>query len=80
MVSRGSRGRIRVLDIHELVVAGECPPADVADQLEISLAAVDTALAYEEEHPDEMWTLRREQADLRDRLDPNSFSPPEVLE
>lgn len=72
--------RIGVLDVHELVVAGECAPADVADQLEISLAGVYTALAYYYEHPEEMRALRREQANLRDRLEEHSLSPPEVVE
>ena len=72
--------RIGVLDVHELVVAGECPPADVADQLDISLAAVYTALAYYYEHPDEMRALRGEQAELKDRLDEKGLSPPEVVD
>ena len=60
--------RIGVLDVHELVAAGECPPADVADQLEISLAAVYTALAYDEEHPDEMRQVRAEREGVPEDL------------
>jgi uncharacterized protein (DUF433 family) len=69
--------RIGVLDVYELVVEGDHSPADVADQLNLSLGEVYTALAYYHEHPDEMRTVRRDReaadADLADR----ALAPPE---
>lgn len=54
--------RISVLQITERVLELEQEPEFVADQLDISLGAVYSALAYYYEHPDEM---REEQARLR---------------
>jgi uncharacterized protein (DUF433 family) len=69
--------RIGVLDVYELVVEGDHSPADVADQLNLSLGEVYTALAYYHEHPEEMRTVRRDReaadADLADR----ALAPPE---
>jgi uncharacterized protein (DUF433 family) len=69
--------RLGVLDVYELVVEGDHSPADVADQLNLSLGEVYTALAYYHEHPDEMRTVRRDReaadADLADR----ALAPPE---
>ena len=42
--------RVGVLHVYELVV-GDNPPANVADQLDRSLAEVHSALAYYHEHP-----------------------------
>jgi uncharacterized protein (DUF433 family) len=69
--------RIGVLDVYELGVEGDHSPADVADQLNLSLGEVYTALAYYHEHPEEMRTVRRDReaadADLADR----ALAPPE---
>jgi len=69
--------RIGVLDVYELVVEGDHSPADAADQLNLSLGEVYTALAYYHEHPEEMRTVRRDReaadADLADR----ALVPPE---
>jgi len=69
--------RTGVLDVSELVVEGDHSPADAADQLNLSLGEVYTALAYYHEHPDEMRTVRRDReaadADLADR----ALAPPE---
>jgi uncharacterized protein (DUF433 family) len=74
---RLDRTRIGVLDVYELVVEGDHSPADVADQLNLSLGEVYTALAYYHEHPEEMRTVRRDReaadADLADR----ALAPPE---
>lgn len=69
--------RIGVLDIYELVVDGEYSPADVADQLDRSLADVYTALAYYHDHPEEMRTLRREREELTRDLASDELQPPE---
>lgn len=72
--------RIGVLDVYELVVDGANPPADVADQLELSLGEVYTALAYYYEHPDEMRSLRNARRERRDELARESLSPPNTVE
>lgn len=46
--------RIAVLHVYELAVDGDHPPADVADQLDVSLGDVYDALAYYYNHPKEM--------------------------
>jgi uncharacterized protein (DUF433 family) len=69
--------RIGVLDVHELVVEGGHSPVDIADQLDISLGEVYSALAYYHEHPDEMWELRRAREDAEATLAEVSLSPPE---
>lgn len=71
--------RISVRQIAELVLEGEVPASDVADQLDIPRADVHRALTYYYNHPDEMATVRdrhREAiADLRDE----ACEPPEPL-
>ena len=69
--------RIGVLHVHELVAGGNHSPVDVADQLDLSLGQVYTALAYYHEHPDEMRAVRRAQADAEVRLAEQSLRPPE---
>lgn len=69
--------RVGVLDVYELVVGGGYPPADVADQLERSLAEIYAALAYYHDNPEEMRTLRRERAELEAELETNALQPPE---
>ena len=69
--------RVGVFHVYELVVDGGHPVADVADQLELSLGEVYSALAYYHEHPDEMQAIRREYAEAETDLDELSLSPPE---
>lgn len=52
--------RIGVREVYALSVEGGYPPIDVADQLDISVGAVHTALAYYYEHPEEMRALERD--------------------
>jgi uncharacterized protein (DUF433 family) len=69
--------RVGVLHVYELVVEGNNPPADVADQLDLSLAEVYSALAYYHEHPDEMRSVRRAEERSEASLAERSLSPPE---
>lgn len=69
--------RVGVLDVYELVVDGGYTPADVADQLDRSLAEVYTALAYYHEFPEEMRRLRREREETKARLADDALQPPE---
>ena len=57
--------RISVLQIIDLVLEADRSPEYVADQLDISLAEVHTALAYYYDHPDEIEAIR----DRHDRLE-----------
>jgi uncharacterized protein (DUF433 family) len=69
--------RVGVFHVYELVVQGDHPPIDVADQLAISLGEVYSALAYYHEHPEEMQEIRRTREDVRSTLAEESLSPPE---
>ena len=69
--------RVGVLDVYELVVDGGYTVADVADQLDRSLAEIYTALAYYYEHPTEMRRLRRERDATVERLAADALGPPE---
>lgn len=69
--------RVGVLDIYELCVGGGWPPSDVADQLDLSLAQVYTALAFYHEHPTEMRELRADREDTKERLGETGIRPPE---
>ena len=68
--------RIGVLDIAELVLDGGYTPADTADQLDLSVAAVYTALAYYHEHATKMRELRRERSDTETTLAQEALQPP----
>lgn len=70
--------RISVLRVTELVQ--ETSPEYAADQLDISLGEVHTALAYYYEHPDEMDKLRRQRHETEQQLREQSLSPPDELE
>lgn len=70
--------RIGVLDVYELVIDGESTPADIADQLDRSIAEIYTALAYYHKHPDEMRTLRQERAEFEAVLAEDSLQPPKL--
>lgn len=69
--------RVGVFHVYELVVAGDHPPVDVADQLDLSLAEVYSALAYYHEHPDEMREIRRAREEGESTLADVSLTPPE---
>jgi uncharacterized protein (DUF433 family) len=69
--------RIGVLDVYELVVDGDHSAADVADQLELSLGEVYSALAYYHEHSEEMRDVRQAHEDAETALDDRAVSPPE---
>jgi len=72
--------RVGVLDIYELVVSGGYSPADVADQLDLSLAAVYTALAYYYDNPEAMRDLRQEREQTKSTLSDEVLQPPEPAE
>jgi len=69
--------RVGVLHVYELAIAGGHPPADVADQLELSLGQVYSALAYYHEHPEEMREVRRDHEEAAAELAETALSPPE---
>lgn len=69
--------RIGVLHVYELVVGGDHSAADVADQLDLSLGEVYTALAYYHEHPEEMREVRHAHEDAETALADRVVSPPE---
>jgi len=69
--------RIGVLHLHDVVQ--ETSPEHAADQFDISLAAVHTALAYYYEHLEEMHQLRERQRDLEDELTDTALEPPADL-
>jgi uncharacterized protein (DUF433 family) len=72
--------RVGVLHVYELAVEGEHAPADVADQLDVSLSAVYSALAYYHEHPEEMRAVRRRHAEAERTLAEEALSPPKSAE
>lgn len=67
--------RISVLQIAEMVVDAGDEPAEVADQLDVSLAEVHGALSYYYDHIDEMERLRQRRAELFDDLETGSKVP-----
>lgn len=69
--------RVGVLDVYELVVGSGYSPADVADQLDCSLAEIYTALAYYHDNTEKMRALRRERAALEADLEATALQPPE---
>lgn len=60
--------RVGVLHVYELVVEGGHSAAEIADQLDLSLGEIYSALAYYHEHPDEMREVRRQNAEAEERL------------
>jgi uncharacterized protein (DUF433 family) len=72
--------RIGVLDVYDLTIVGGYSPADVADQLDRSLAEIYTALAYYHEHPEEMRGLRQAQTDTKRSLAVEALQPPEPVQ
>lgn len=67
--------RITVLQIADMVLEAGQSPEYVADQLEVSLAAIHTALAYYYENPDEMDAIRDRHVELEGMLDEQSVTP-----
>ena len=67
--------RVGVLHVYELVVEGDCSPADAADQLGVSLAEVYTALAYYHENPDTLREVRRRHTEAEERLAEKALAP-----
>jgi uncharacterized protein (DUF433 family) len=72
--------RIGVRDVYALAVKGDHPPVDVADQLDISVGAVHTALAYYYEHPAEMRALDQDHTASERELAKQSVLPPQPAE
>lgn len=62
--------RVGVLAIYELVTGAGYSPEDIADQLDLSLAQINAALAHYHEHSDEMRELRRENVSPYTQADP----------
>lgn len=60
--------RVSVLQVAELVREAGHDPAYVADQLDLTLAEVHTALAYFYEHPEEMDAIRERHRELEETL------------
>jgi uncharacterized protein (DUF433 family) len=77
---RISDTRIGIRDVYRLAVEGNHSPVDVADQLEISVGAVHTALAYYYEHPAEMQALEQQHTESERKLATQSVRPPQPAE
>jgi len=71
--------RISVRHVYELVGQGDHQPVDIADQLDISLGEVYSALAYYHEQPDVMREVRRSHEAAETTLREQSLSPPEPV-
>ena len=67
--------RVGVLHVYDMVVSG-AEPAEVADSLDLALARVYEALAYYYDNPEEMRTVRNEQAEALDGVARRSVDPP----
>jgi uncharacterized protein (DUF433 family) len=72
--------RIAVHHVYEPAIDGGHAPADVADQLDLSLGDVHEALAYYYNHPEEMREVEGGHADERDTLARQALTPPEPIE
>lgn len=70
--------RVSVIQIVDMILDGEHSPEYVADQLDLSLADVHSALAYYYEHTEEMMAIRERHRMLDDRLRTASSSPEEI--
>jgi len=70
--------RISVLQIADMILEADRSPEYVADQLDISLAEVHTALAYYYDHADEIETIRDRHDRLESSLDERAASPEHV--
>jgi uncharacterized protein (DUF433 family) len=72
--------RVGVRHVASRVIDADRHPAHVADQFDISLAAVYEALSYYYSHADEMKTYRRENADAFEQVHENSLTPKEPVQ
>jgi uncharacterized protein (DUF433 family) len=72
--------RVGVRHIAARVVDGGQSPAHVADQLDLSLAAVYEALSYYYEHIDEMREFEGENGDAFERVRESSLKPKEPVQ
>ena len=70
--------RISVLQVADMVLDAAYSPERVADQLDISLAEVHTALAYYYEHPEEMEATRERHDRLEATLAERAVAPEHV--
>jgi uncharacterized protein (DUF433 family) len=70
--------RISVLQVADMVLDGAHSPEHVADQLDISLSEVHTALAHYYEHPEEMEAIRERHEDLETTLAERAATPDHV--
>ena len=71
--------RISVRQIAELVIDGDTPVGEVADQLEVSRSDVHRALTYYYEHPEEMADVRERRREALATLREDAIEPPETL-
>jgi uncharacterized protein (DUF433 family) len=67
--------RISVLQIADMVRESDHSPEYVADQLDLTLAEVYTALAYYYGHPEEMDAVKERHRDLERELDAVADDP-----
>lgn len=68
--------RVGVFDVYELVVEGGHSPADIADQLDLTVGGVYTALAYYHEHAEEMRDVRARRDEAETTLAETALGPP----
>lgn len=69
--------RITVIQVADLVLEGDYSPERVADQFDLSLGEVYSALAYYFEHPDEIRRVRERHRELEAELKEASLGPPQ---
>lgn len=69
--------RISVIQIADMVYEADWSPAEVATQLAIPEADVETALDYYENHPEEMEQVRARHAELEELLRERATPPPD---
>lgn len=67
--------RISIVQVADMVIKGDHSPEYVADQLNLTLADVHTALAYYYGNPEEMDAVRRRHRELDAELDAISSAP-----
>lgn len=71
--------RVSVRQIAELVIDGGNAPADVANQLDVSLSDVHLALAYHYANPEEMAAVRERHDERMQAAREAAIEPPETL-
>ena len=69
--------RISVRQVAELAIEGANPPADIADQLEITVAEVHLALAYYYANPEEMADVQEQYQEAVADAKDQALEPPE---